>query len=201
MADHYFSHNPQSKSSPKKWKYQLRGKDYTFESDYGVFFSRNEIDYGSKLLINRFEEPDAAGDVLDLGCGYGPIGIAVADNFGNRHVVMSDVNERAVALARKNAELNRVDNTEVVLSDQFSNLVGRQFASILTNPPIRAGKRIVHQMLEDSRNALLPQGQLWAVIQKKQGAPSALRKLEDLFKSVEVAARSKGYYVLVAFNG
>ncbi|MFD2760763.1 class I SAM-dependent methyltransferase [Lentibacillus juripiscarius] len=200
MADHYFSHNPQSKSSPKKWKYQLRGKDYTFESDYGVF-SRNEIDYGSKLLINRFEEPDAAGDVLDLGCGYGPIGIAVADNFGNRHVVMSDVNERAVALARKNAELNRVDNTEVVLSDQFSNLVGRQFASILTNPPIRAGKRIVHQMLEDSRNALLPQGQLWAVIQKKQGAPSALRKLEDLFKSVEVAARSKGYYVLVAFNG
>ncbi|TRM11160.1 class I SAM-dependent methyltransferase [Lentibacillus cibarius] len=200
MADHYFSHNPQSKSSPKKWNYLLRGKNYTFTSDHGVF-SRNEVDYGSKLLLEHFEEPDIAGDFLDLGCGYGPIGIAVADSFRDRHVVMSDVNERAITLARKNAACNHIENVEIVLSDRLGNLSNRQFASILINPPIRAGKKVVHQMFEDSRNALLQHGRLWVVIQKKQGASSAMQRLEDLFEGVKVATRSKGYYVLVATNG
>ncbi|RYG72770.1 class I SAM-dependent methyltransferase [Lentibacillus lipolyticus] len=199
MADHYFTHNPQSNSSPKKWKYKLRGKEYTFESDDGVF-SKNGVDYGSKLLIEHFEEPEAAGDFLDLGCGYGPIGIAVADSYQKRHIVMSDVNERAIALAKKNAHLNGVANAEIILSDRLNNLSGRQFASVLTNPPIRAGKKVIYQMFEDSKNVLLSHGRLWVVIQKKQGAPSAMRKLESLFSSVEIVARSKGYYVLEAFN-
>ncbi|GAA0434257.1 class I SAM-dependent methyltransferase [Lentibacillus halophilus] len=200
MADHYFSHQPQSKRSPQQWNCLLRGKEYTFTSDYGVF-SKNDVDYGSKLLIDHFDEPCIEGEILDLGCGYGPIGITTADRFPARHVVMSDINERAIELARKNAVLNQVLNVEMVTSDRLNDMPSRRFASILTNPPIRAGKQVVHQMFEDSRNALLKKGQLWVVIQKKQGAPSAIDKLENLFDHVETTARSKGYYVLMAMNG
>src|SRR6478735_48136 len=105
MSEHYFSQQPQSKSSPKSWSYQLRDRQYTFTSDAGVF-SRNEVDYGSKLLVEQFNEPSIAGDFLDLGCGYGPIGIALADSYQNRHVLMADVNERALELAQKNAAKN-----------------------------------------------------------------------------------------------
>ncbi|TFJ92883.1 class I SAM-dependent methyltransferase [Lentibacillus salicampi] len=197
MSEHYYSQNPQSKSSPRKWYYQLRGKNFTFESDYGVF-SKHEVDYGSRLLIERFEAPLVPGGLLDLGCGYGPIGLAIADSYKGRGVMLTDINERAISLAKKNAQHNGVTNVEFALSDRFSNLSGRQFAAILTNPPIRAGKKTVHQMFEDSKNNLLADGQLWVVIQKKQGAPSAMDKLKDLFGSVNVMDRSKGYYILMA---
>ncbi|WP_164670668.1 class I SAM-dependent methyltransferase [Virgibacillus doumboii] len=197
MTEHYFSKKPLSKSSPKKWNYQLRGNKYTFESDYGVF-SKNEVDYGSRLLIEQFVEPAIAGDFLDLGCGYGPIGITLADCYNDRTVVMADINERAIELAEQNAKHNNVENTEFVLSDRFSNITNRSFAAILTNPPIRAGKKLVHQMFEDSKGALLDQGQLWVVIQKKQGAPSAKDKLHELFGNVEVIARNKGYFIFRA---
>ncbi|MBP1949996.1 class I SAM-dependent methyltransferase [Virgibacillus litoralis] len=199
MSEHYFSQNPQSKSSPKKWNYQLRGKDYTFESDYGVF-SKNEVDYGSRLLIEQFRQPSITGEFLDLGCGYGPIGITLADCYQDRNVILTDINERAINLAQQNADHNNVVNVEFVQSDRFSNLTNRSFAAILTNPPIRAGKKVVHQMFEDSKNALLEHGQLWVVIQKKQGAPSAKEKLSDLFGNVEVVVRSKGYFILKATN-
>ncbi|HLR61787.1 MAG TPA: class I SAM-dependent methyltransferase [Lentibacillus sp.] len=196
MSEHYFSQNPQSKSSPKKWNYQLRGEIFKFESDYGVF-SKNEVDYGSRLLIEYFEEPPVEGSLLDLGCGYGPIGIAIANSYKKRSVMLTDINERAVALARKNAHYNDVNNVEFAISDRFSHLKDRKFAAILTNPPIRAGKKIVHQMFEESKHVLLENGQLWVVIKKKQGAPSAMNKLNDLFGDVEVIDRSKGYYILM----
>ncbi|MFB4170077.1 class I SAM-dependent methyltransferase [Virgibacillus sp. JSM 102003] len=199
MSEHYFSENPQSKSSPKKWNYQLRGKIYTFESDYGVF-SKNEVDFGSRLLIETFKEPLISGDFLDLGCGYGPIGITLADCYNDRNVILTDINERAIKLAQKNADYNKVGNAEFVQSDRFSNLTNRSFAAILTNPPVRAGKKVVHQMFEDSKNALLRHGQLWVVIQKKQGAPSAKEKLNELFLNVEVVERDKGYFILKATN-
>lgn len=113
---------------------------------------------------------------------------------------MVDVNERALALAVKNAGVNNQTNTEVVRSDRLSGLSGRKFAAILTNPPIRAGKQVVHQMFEDAKEALLADGQLWVVIQKKQGAPSAMDKIEALFGNVDVVAKSKGYYILRALN-
>ncbi|SFB33923.1 16S rRNA (guanine1207-N2)-methyltransferase [Lentibacillus halodurans] len=199
MSDHYFSQNPQSKSSPKKWNYELRGRNFTFESDYGVF-SKHEVDYGTRLLIEHFEEPPAAGNILDLGCGYGPIGIAVAYSYQHRNVILADINERAITLAQKNAHHNGVTNVEFTLSDQFNQLKGNTFAAILTNPPIRAGKRVVHQMFEASQNALLENGRLWVVIQKKQGAPSAMEKLKDLFGNVKVVDRRKGYYLLMSIQ-
>lgn len=197
MSEHYFSQQPQSKSSPKTWSYQLKGKEYTFTSDYGVF-SKNEIDYGSRLLITQFIESKVSGSVLDLGCGYGPIGITIANTYPNRKIVFADVNERALRLAEQNAVENKIQNVEFVKSDRFVNLADHTFASIVTNPPIRAGKKVVHAMIEESRSALDMNGELWVVIQKKQGAPSAKGKLMDVFGNVEVVARDKGYFLLKA---
>ncbi|MFZ3578079.1 class I SAM-dependent methyltransferase [Virgibacillus sp. DJP39] len=199
MSEHYFSQKPQSKSSPKTWSYQLREKEYTFTSDYGVF-SKNEIDYGSRLLIDHFVEPNKSGSVLDLGCGYGPIGITIADTYPDRKVVFADVNERAIKLAEQNAEQNKVRNTEFVKSDRFSNLADYTFASIVTNPPIRAGKQVVHAMIEESRRVLDESGEFWIVIQKKQGAPSAKEKVTSVFGNVEVVAKDKGYFLFRAIN-
>src|SRR5699024_2825692 len=111
MTEHYLSQQPQSKSSSKIWKYQLRSKIYTFTSDIGVF-SKNEVDFGSRQLIEQFKEPSIAGDILDLGCGYGPIGIAVAGSFPERIVYMTDVNERALLLAHKNIHKKNRKNTK-----------------------------------------------------------------------------------------
>lgn len=197
MSEQYFSQQPQSKSSPNTWKYKLREKEYAFTSDVGVF-SKSEVDFGSRLLIESFNAPVISGDLLDLGCGYGPIGISLADNYQKRHIVMVDVNERALALSKQNAIRNHVGNTEIIKSDGFSNLGDRSFAAIITNPPIRAGKQTVHKMFEGSYSALLENGELWVVIQKKQGAPSAKLKLESLFGEVEIVVKKKGYYILRA---
>lgn len=199
MSEHYFSQQPHSKRSPKTWSYTLRGTSYTFTSDVGVF-SKNDVDFGSRLLIEQFTEPKVDGDILDMGCGYGPIGITLADEFAERHVFMADVNERAVDLAKKNAQLNHVSNTTVFQSDLFAKVTKRDFAAILTNPPIRAGKKVVHQLFEEAHAALAEGGELWIVIQKKQGAPSAIKKLETLFGEVETMAKDKGYFILRAIN-
>lgn len=199
MTEHYFSQQPQSQSSPKTWNYELRNKMYTFTSDVGVF-SKSEVDFGSKLLTNQFIEPSISGNFLDLGCGYGPIGIAIAESYPERQVFMVDVNERALQLAAKNAQQNNINNVKLLQSDRLASLEGHKFASILTNPPIRAGKDVVHAMFEESAHALCDGGELWVVIQKKQGAPSAQKKLASLFKEVELVARSKGYHILRAFK-
>lgn len=199
MSEHYFSQKPQTKSSPKIWKYRLRNQIYTFTSDSNVF-SKNQVDFGSQVLIDAFHEPMAAGDFLDFGCGYGPIGIALAGSFSDRHIVLADVNERATALAKENVEKNKLVNTEVITSDRLSNLKGRQFAAVLTNPPIRAGKQVVHGMFQDAKQILVEGGELWVVIQKKQGAPSAEKKIKELFGNVEVVLKKKGYYILKAVN-
>lgn len=199
MSEHYFSKNPQSKSMPNAWNYTLRGKEYSFISDTGVF-SKNEVDFGTRLLIEQFEEPDISGAILDLGCGYGPIGITLADHYRDRNVVMVDVNERALTLASENVLNNHIENIEIIQSDRLSQLGDRSFAAVVTNPPIRAGKKVVHKMFEESKQALHEGGELWVVIQKKQGAPSAKDKLESLFGNVEVVFRSKGYFILKALN-
>jgi len=197
MAEHYFSKNPESKSTPKQWSFTLRGQNLNLSTDQGVF-SKNEVDFGSRTMVESFEEPIVEGEFLDLGCGYGPIGISLAKDFPDRHIVMVDVNERAIELSEENARKNGAENVEIKLSDRFEALENRTFASILTNPPIRAGKKTVHAMLEESYHHLRPSGELWVVMQKKQGAPSAQKLLEDLFGHVDVVKRNKGYYIFKA---
>ncbi|MCP3029555.1 class I SAM-dependent methyltransferase [Halobacillus sp. A5] len=195
MSEHYYSKSTEAKSNEKSWTYALLGHSFTFTTDHAVF-SKAEVDFGSRVLIDAFTPPPISGDVLDLGCGYGPIGLSIAKAHTDRKVLMVDVNERALHLARKNAAQNQVDNVTIKESDRFSNLENESFAAILTNPPIRAGKQVVHAMFEESFAALDPEGELWIVIQKKQGAPSAKEKLEELFGNAEIIVKKKGYYIL-----
>ncbi|ASF37725.1 16S rRNA methyltransferase [Halobacillus halophilus] len=197
MSEHYYSKKTAAKSDEKTWSYTLRDRLLTFTTDHAVF-SKGEVDFGSRLLIESFTAPPVDGNFLDLGCGYGPIGLSLALEYPDRQVVMVDVNERALNLAEKNAAKNQVTNVEIKESDRLRQLEGRQFAAILTNPPVRAGKKVVHAMFEEAKKALGKSGELWVVIQKKQGAPSAKQKIEELFGNIEVVRKENGYYIFKA---
>jgi len=198
MTNHYYSQQPEAESNRKSWTFTLRGNSFHFQSDRGVF-SKNEVDFGSRLLIETFTKPDQKGDLLDVGCGYGPIGISLAKEFKDLTVDMIDVNERAVELAKVNAEANGVKNVRIIASNLFENVdPSKKYAAVLTNPPIRAGKKVVHEIFEKSFESLLPGGELWIVIQKKQGAPSAIAKLDEMFKEVVTVKKDKGYFIIRA---
>ncbi len=190
---HYYKNDDSLKSEEKTLRQKLLGDEFQFITDNGVF-SKSSIDFGSRALISAFDKNDVTGPILDVGCGYGPIGISLAKTYGEK-VHMVDVNQRALKLCKRNAELNFVYNVEVYESDALDN-VKIEFASILTNPPIRAGKDVVHKIIEQSFFALLPGGELWVVIQKKQGAPSLRTKMIDLFGNCEIVKREKGYNIL-----
>jgi len=192
MADHYYTNDPSSKRDPKTWEYVLRGQTLRFTSDHGVF-SKNGIDFGSRLLIEAFTEPPVAGDILDDGCGYGPMGIALSKSTG-RPAHLIDVNERALELAADNARANGVSVTTGV-SDGYDGVGESTFAAIVTNPPIRAGKTVVHRILREAYDHLVVGGELWVVIQKKQGGPSAKKLMEDVFGMCETVTRDKGYSI------
>jgi 16S rRNA (guanine1207-N2)-methyltransferase len=195
MTNHYYSNKPEVESNPQSIQFELRGHSLRFKTDQGVF-SKREVDFGSRTLIENFELPETEGNLLDVGCGYGPIGLALAKDFEDRMVHMIDVNERALSLANENAKANGIQNVTIYQSDRYQNVKEKRFAAILTNPPIRAGKETVHSILSESYDYLADKGELWVVIQKKQGAPSAMDKMEELFSNVEIAARKKGYYIL-----
>jgi len=197
MGDHYYTNDPRSESSPETWTYELRGKTYHFTSDRGVF-SKGSVDFGSRLLIESFEVPQVDGRILDVGCGYGPMGISLAD-ASSREALLVDVNERALALSEQNATRNGVA-IETRLSHAYDNVGAEQFAAIVTNPPIRAGKQVVHTILREAHAHLVEGGALYVVIQKKQGAPSAKKLLEDVFGQVETIAKEKGYFIFRAIR-
>ncbi|MDB6353754.1 class I SAM-dependent methyltransferase [Trichococcus sp. K1Tr] len=197
MSNHYYTKNPETESKETSWTFPLRDREFRFISDSGVF-SKKTVDFGSRLLIESFRlNEEVAGDILDVGCGYGPMGLALAHAYPARLVEMVDVNERALSLARRNAEANNIRNVKVYESNTYDQVPeGRQFAAIVSNPPIRAGKQVVHRILSEAHTHLLPGGTLTVVIQKKQGAPSAEQKMLDVFGNVEVIARDKGYWII-----
>lgn len=201
LAEHYYTNKPTSERDEKTWTYQLKGETFSFMTDKGVF-SKNEVDFGSKFLIETIELPTVKGPILDVGCGYGPIGLALGKVNPDREIIMLDVNERACELAEKNAMKNGVENaqvrfTEVGMVDLNDD---ERFAVIVTNPPIRAGKSVVHDIYERAYLHLLAGGALFVVIQKKQGAPSTKQKLEELFGvgNVEMIGKNKGYFLFSA---
>ncbi|WP_026565513.1 class I SAM-dependent methyltransferase [Bacillus sp. UNC41MFS5] len=197
MSEHYYSRTQKVESDPKFWDFTLKNNPFRFKTDNGVF-SKREVDFGSRLLIESFEMPNTDGFLLDVGCGYGPIGLSLAKYYHERMIHMVDVNERAIELAKENAEINRIQNVKIYESDRLLNVNENTFAAILTNPPIRAGKKTVHDIFEQSFDHLVSQGELWVVIQKKQGASSAIEKLNNLFNHVETIDKSKGYFVIRA---
>ncbi|NOU92870.1 methyltransferase [Paenibacillus sp. LMG 31456] len=196
MSEHYYSQKPTTAHNVHTIEETLRGRKYTFVTDAGVF-SKRGVDYGSRVLIEALDIPENA-EVLDVGCGYGPIGFAAAGVAIRGKVTMVDINERAVELARQNAQRNQVGNVEILQSDMLGAVINERFDVVITNPPIRAGKETVHRIFEQAHEVLNSGGSLWIVIQKKQGAPSAFAKLESMFNKVTEITKDKGYRIIKA---
>ena len=195
--EHYYTNNPTTKSCEQIINSKIFGEDFKFYTDNGVF-SKDGVDFGTKVLLENFSSQKEVANVADIGCGYGVISIVLAKQNPGYSFTMVDVNNRSLELTKKNIELNRIENkVEIIESSSFDNVKG-DFDIVLTNPPIRAGKKIVHQIMIDSFNHLSESGELWVVIQKKQGMASCKKLLEETFSFVEVIAKNKGYYILKA---
>ena len=195
MNDHYYTRDPRSASRPAECAFTYRGIDLTFRTDAGVF-SRGEVDTGTRVLLEALPE-EMHGEILDLGCGWGVIGISIARKWPETRVTMADVNTRALELSRENAKRNRA---EVICaeSDGMAAFQGKTFDAVVTNPPIRAGKQVIYRMFADAAEALKPDGALYLVIRKQQGAESCIRYLQTIYASVEKLDRSGGFWVLKA---
>lgn len=191
MTEHYYAQNPTSAHHLQSFSVEIFGNRLTFSTDSGVF-SRDGLDAGTRILLNSLES--VSGRFLDLACGWGPVGIAVAKKYPAAQVVMTDINHRATDLARQNARTNGV-SPEIVSGDGFEAVSGL-FNAIAVNPPIRAGKQVIYDLFLHSREHLLPGGRLYVVIRKQQGAPSALKYLQTLFREANVVERSGGYWVI-----
>lgn len=192
MNDHYFSPAPQSEHRYAEAAYSYRGQALRFTTDAGVF-SRGEVDFGTDALLNALPR-DMAGRVLDLGCGWGAVGVSVGKRYPACEIVMSDVNGRALELAARNAEKNGVA-ARTVESDGFSAVDG-DFDWIITNPPIRAGKQTIYRIFADCAPRLRPGGALYLVIRRQQGAESALKFLKTVYACVETVEKSGGFWVI-----
>ena len=195
MNDHYYTRVPQSESRPVSCEYSYRGVSLSFRTDAGVF-SRGEVDTGTRVLLEALPE-ELSGEILDLGCGWGVIGITVAKKWPETRVTLADVNVRALELSRENAERNRTE-VSCVESDGMAAFAGRTFDAVITNPPIRAGKQVIYRMFADAAKGLNPGGALYLVIRKQQGAESCIRYLKTLFGNVEKLDKSGGFWVLRA---
>lgn len=195
---HYYDANPEVESDETVFTYSYDNHNLKLTTDTGVF-SKGKIDFGSDLLVTTFLKANPPGptkNIIDVGCGYGPIGLMVAKVAPHHQVTMVDVNQRALALAKRNKQKNHIENVEIVESDGLTQVEDATFDFVLTNPPIRTGKTVVHQILTDASSKLKQEGALYVVIQKKQGMPSAKKKMQEVFENVEVVEKSKGYYIL-----
>ncbi len=192
----YFNNDPNISSMERKISYTFLGENISLISDNGVF-SKNRVDFGTNILLNSLEDLSNITSVLDVGCGIGTIGIAIGKKYKHLHIDMIDVNERAIALTNKNIKSNKILNAQVYLSNLYMN-VNNKYDMIISNPPIRAGKKIVHGVVEEGYNHLNSNGFIYIVIQKKQGAESMRKKMEEVFGNVEVVNKESGYFIYKA---
>ena len=191
--EHYYTNNPTSKSEERLIEYKIKDKNIKFISDNGVF-SKGHVDIATNFMLNVLLNENINGKVLDLGCGYGTIGITLS-KFFDIDVTMLDINERALNLAEKNTKLNNIKNVKIVESDGFEK-INEDFDVIITNPPIRAGKSVIYKMYEESYKHLKCGGVLYLVINKKHGAPSTKEYLTQLFGNCEVLDKKTGFNVM-----
>ena len=185
---HYFT-NDYVKSEEKTVKVIIKNTHLKFIVDNGVF-SKKGLDFGTRTLLENIQ--DIKGDVLDFGCGYGPIGIFVKKTSSS-NVDMIDINDRAISLAKKNAKLNEVD-VNIFKSNIYEN-IDKKYDYIITNPPIRVGKKILYEILFKAKEYLKENGKLLFVINKNGGAKSVLKDLEKEYE-VDVITKNKGFYII-----
>lgn len=165
---------------------------FTFLTDNGVF-SKDGLDFGSRLLLESIPLDEVGAKVLDMGCGYGTIGIII-NKLTDHDIDMVDVNLRAMHLARRNAKENDCSNINIFESNCYQNITSK-YNTIITNPPIRAGKKIVYEILMSAKKYLEQDGNLFLVIRKEQGAKSIISDLEKEY-NVEILEKKKGFFVL-----
>lgn len=192
---HYFTDNRNLSSNRREISFRFSGYSYVFTSDTGVF-SKNQVDYGTTVLLTAISKEDIKGKVLDLGCGYGTIGIVTKKLFPQIDILSSDINSRAVDLAKINYERNSVSGNTIV-SDGFQEIT-EKFDWVLLNPPIRTGKDNIYYMFDEAYHHLNGDGKLVIVIRRKQGAESAIRHLEAVYDGVDILLKEKGYWVVRA---
>lgn len=192
----YYEDNRDLAHDVQELSVELLGLPLHFLTDAGVF-SKNAIDYGSRVLLDNFQ-PEGAKTLLDVGCGYGTLALTLAKKYGLKATLV-DVNSRALDLAKKNADKNNIEVNDIFLSNIYDQVEGK-FDAIISNPPIRAGKEVVHTILSDAYEHLNDGGHLTIVIQKKQGAPSAQKKMKDVFDNCEIVAKDKRYYILKSYK-
>lgn len=193
---HYFTNNTKVKSNRKIHHVKVNDQSFHFYTDHGVF-SIKGLDFGSRLLIDTvLEQPFKHG--LDIGCGYGSIGIILKYFNPDSTMDMTEVNQRAIELAKENAKRNAV-SVSIYESDGLEQVKGR-YDLIVTNPPIRSGKKVYYQFFVDAKSHLTNDGALYVVIQKKQGALSAMAFCETIYKRVELVRKKSGYFVFRCCN-
>ena len=192
--EHYFTNNENLKSEIKELSYSYDNYVFSFLSDNGVF-SKEKIDYGSRFLLETYLKNYSSipSNFLDVGCGYGLIGIVLSKVLGAKGTLI-DVNKRAVHLTKRNIDLNKVE-CETLVSNVYEE-INNKFDLIITNPPIRAGKRILLDILDGSKNYLSENGECWFVMRKDHGVKTMVKTLESDFKC-QIIDKSKGFYVVM----
>jgi 16S rRNA (guanine1207-N2)-methyltransferase len=192
-GDHYFSSSPAAESHPKTVRMPAGDREVILDTDAGIF-SRDRIDRGTDVLLRTVPTPPPAGNLLDLGCGYGPIAVAVALRSPGSRVYAVDINERAVEITRRNAAANGALNLEAGAPGGIDATL--RFDAIYCNPPIRVGKAALHRLLQEWLERLTPAGTAYLVVQKHLGSDSLAEWLREMGYEVERLASKRAYRVL-----
>ena len=196
---HYYDQEPQSVSKERTIRFEIYGKSISLVADNGVF-SKNKVDEGSLYFLKTILPLNLGKKILDIGCGYGTIGLTIALFKDEASVDLADINTRALALCEMNARnLDIKDRVKIINSDVYSNIKDK-YESIVVNPPIRAGKIVTYAMYEGAKQRLIDGGCLYVVIRKAQGAESASKYIQELFGNIEMLGRHKGYHVYRAMK-
>jgi len=192
MAEHYYTPKPTSKLEKKRIMINIKGTEIELNTATGVF-AKEKIDLGTKILLENAEIKEKSS-VLDLGCGYGIVGITIAKIHPQTQVAMTDINERATKLAKENAKLNNVQ-AEVLTGDSYSTVADKKFDCILINPPQTAGRELCLQMIEQAIQHLNQKGFLYLVARHKKGGAVLEKKMKEIFGNVEAIAKESGFRV------
>ena len=194
---HYFQDDPNLVSKTIELTFEINGIRMTLFADNGVF-SKNHIDVGSYAFLKVLLPRDLGNNILDLGCGYGAIGLTLAMAKKEARVTLADINPRAIKLCIKNAGVMNLSQRVTILQSDIYEKIEGPYDSIVVNPPIRAGKAVTYRMYEEAKQYLIDGGSLYVVIRKAQGAKSAAKFIESVFGNIQLLERDKGYYIYQA---